>query len=105
LHPPAQRPNARIIELFKRASCAEPGLQFPCECSISRMLLLSFDQSSADNLKMCDKPKCETCRCIEEVREMPKVVAATSTEAYIKHVHEAHMPIAIPLGSSDSDSR
>ena len=69
------------------------------------MLLLSFDQSSADNLKLCDKLECETCRCIEEVREMPKVVATTSMEAHIKHVHEAQLPIAIPLGSGDSDSR
>jgi hypothetical protein len=44
--------------------------------------------------KLCDRPGCATCRCIQEVRENPKVVAATSTEAYIK---DKKLPIAVAL--------
>jgi hypothetical protein len=46
------------------------------------------------SLKLCDRPNCATCRCIKEVRENPKVVAATSTEAYIKG---KKLPIAVAL--------
>jgi hypothetical protein len=39
------------------------------------------------------------CGCIQEVRENPKVVAATSTEAYIK---DKKLPIAVALGDTSA---
>ena len=50
-------------------------------------------------LKLCDKPDCETCRCIRQVRENPKVVAATSTREYIE---DKALPIARPLGDNSA---
>jgi hypothetical protein len=37
------------------------------------------------HVQLCDRRDCETCRCIQQVRENPKVVAATSTDEYIKN--------------------
>jgi hypothetical protein len=48
-------------------------------------------------LKLCDRPNCATCRCIQEVCENPKVVAVTSTEAYIKG---KKLSIAVALGDN-----
>jgi hypothetical protein len=50
-------------------------------------------------LKLCARPDCAACCCIQEVRENPKVVAATSTEAYIK---DKKLPIAVALGDNSA---
>jgi hypothetical protein len=50
-------------------------------------------------LKLCDRPDCAACSCIQEVLENLKVVAATSTEAYIK---DKKLPIAVALDNNSA---
>ena len=55
-------------------------------------------------LKLCDDEECEACRTIQDVREMPKVVAATTSGDYISTDPENYkrLPIAVAMGDNSS---
>ena len=51
-------------------------------------------------IKLCDDHRCTTCWCIQEVREMPKVVAAITDPAYTGA--DKLLPIARPMGDNSA---
>ena len=51
-------------------------------------------------IKLCDDSHCETCTCIRQVREMPKVVAALAGEGY--NSAAKLLPIARPMGDNSA---
>jgi len=78
----------------------------PAECESSQAYTEAYRALKASvrtmiSIVTCGNPDCRTCRCIEQVREMPMVVAKTSAEPYTNK-EKKHLPIAVAMGDNST---
>ena len=50
-------------------------------------------------INTCSNADCRTCSCIQEVRDMPKCVAAITSKQY---TDTKHLPVAVALGDNSA---